>query len=81
VQEIHLAGHSINQYGSRELLIDTHSTPVCPAVWELYQFALTCFGPMPTLIEWDADIPALEVLVGEAHKADRFLEQSRALAA
>jgi uncharacterized protein (UPF0276 family) len=81
VQEIHLAGHAINRHGSGEILIDTHSTPVCPAVWELYQFALTCFGPLPTLIEWDADIPALAVLVGEAHKADRYLEQSRALAA
>jgi uncharacterized protein (UPF0276 family) len=81
VQEIHLAGHAVNRHGSGEILIDTHSTPVCPAVWELYQFALTCFGPLPTLIEWDADIPELAVLVGEAHKADRYLEQSRALAA
>lgn len=81
VQEIHLAGHTINRYGGRQILIDTHSTPVCPAVWELYQFALTCFGPLPTLIEWDADLPELAVLVGEAHKADRYLEQSRALAA
>jgi uncharacterized protein len=81
VQEIHLAGHSTNHYGGRELRIDTHSAPVCPAVWELYQFALHCFGPLPTLIEWDADLPALEILVAEAHTADRFLEQSRALAA
>jgi uncharacterized protein len=81
VQEIHLAGHTVSHHGGGEILIDTHSTPVCAAVWELYQFALRCFGPMPTLLEWDADIPALEVLVGEAHKADTFLERSRALAA
>jgi len=81
VQELHLAGHSINCYGDREILIDTHSAPVCAAVWELYAYALHCFGAVPTLIEWDTDIPALDVLVAEAHKADRVLEQRCALAA
>jgi len=81
VQEIHLAGHTINRRGDREIRIDTHSTPVCPEVWALYEHALHCFGPLPTLIEWDTDIPELSVLVAEAHKADRIMERSRALAA
>jgi uncharacterized protein len=81
VRELHLAGHVINHHDGREIRIDTHSAPVCQAVWHLYEQALDCFGPVPTLIEWDADIPALEVLVAEAHKADRYLEQRRAIAA
>jgi uncharacterized protein (UPF0276 family) len=81
VQEIHLAGHSINRHEGREIRIDTHSTPVCPAVWNLYRCALQWFGPLPTLIEWDTDIPELPVLVAEAHKADLILDETRALAA
>jgi uncharacterized protein (UPF0276 family) len=81
VQELHLAGHSRNRYGGREILIDTHSAPVCDAVWELYDFALSCFGPLPTLIEWDADLPSLEVLLAEAGKANRHLHNAHALAA
>ncbi len=81
VREIHLAGHSRNRYGEREILIDTHSAPVCDAVWDLYDFALDCFGPVPTLIEWDAELPTLEVLLGEAGKAKQRLERINALAA
>jgi uncharacterized protein (UPF0276 family) len=71
VAEIHLAGHSCNQYQGREILIDTHDAPVCDAVWELYARALARFPTAPALIEWDSDIPALDVLVAEAHRADR----------
>jgi uncharacterized protein (UPF0276 family) len=81
VQELHLAGHSINRYADREVLIDTHSAPVCDAVWDLYEFGLECFGPVPTLIEWDADIPPLEVLVAEADKANLRMERVHAVAA
>ena len=81
VQELHLAGHSRNAYGEREILIDTHAAPVCDAVWELYEFSLQCFGAIPTLIEWDAEIPSLEVLLAEAGKAERRLERVHALAA
>ena len=76
VQEMHLAGHTVNHYEEREILIDTHSSPVCPAVWGLYDHAVRCFGPRPTLIEWDADIPALASLVAEADRANLYLEQS-----
>jgi uncharacterized protein (UPF0276 family) len=77
VGEIHLAGHE-SKGGT---LIDTHSRPVCDAVWVLYREALDRFGAVPALIEWDNDIPELRVLVGEAHKADAILGEARALAA
>ena len=81
VQEIHLAGHSVRTVDGREIRIDTHSSPVYEAVWNLYSAALERFGPVPTLIEWDSDIPALDVLVAEAHKADGKLETHHARAA
>jgi uncharacterized protein (UPF0276 family) len=70
VQEFHLAGHTRVPLDGRDLLIDTHGAPVCDAVWDLYRFALERFGALPTLIEWDTDIPALDVLLAEAAKAD-----------
>jgi len=70
VQEFHLAGHTRVERDGRELLIDTHGAPVCDAVWDLYRVALDRFGALPTLIEWDTDIPALDVLLAEAAKAD-----------
>jgi uncharacterized protein len=81
VREIHLAGHAVNRVGSREIRIDTHGESVCQAVWELYALAVERFGHVPTLIEWDTDIPALDVLVAEAHKADSVAEAPRAAAA
>lgn len=81
VEEIHLAGHASMDFEGRELLIDTHGTPVCDAVWDLYRRALRRFGEIPTLIEWDTDIPALELLMAEAAKADTVRADTRALAA
>lgn len=81
VMEIHLAGHSRNSFDGRDILIDTHSTHVCADVWALYAAAVRRFANVPALIEWDTDIPALEVLVAEAHKADEIREQMHALAA
>jgi uncharacterized protein (UPF0276 family) len=62
VGEIHLAGH----LQTEDCLIDDHGSRVCAAVWELYREALATLGPLPTLIEWDTDVPALEVLLDEA---------------
>ena len=81
VQEFHLAGHVINRVGQHEMRIDSHSTHVCEAVWHLYAAAIRRFGSLPTLIEWDADIPALEILIAEAAKADRVAETLHAVAA
>jgi len=58
VREIHLAATAPSSSKGQELLIDTHGTPVCDAVWNLYRAALRRFGDVPTLIEWDTDIPA-----------------------
>ena len=82
VQEIHLAGFTRNPIEEGvEILIDTHSAPVADAVWAVYGVALERFGPVPTLIEWDADLPPLSTLVAEAWKADSMLETHHACAA
>jgi uncharacterized protein len=73
VGEIHLAGHSANEADGRTILIDDHGSPVGPAVWALYERALDRFGAVPTLVEWDTDIPPLEVLLGESRRADARL--------
>jgi len=65
VGEMHLAGHLVTP----QAVIDHHGDTVADPVWQLYQAALERFGPVPTLIEWDTDIPPLEVLLGEADKA------------
>jgi len=75
VHEIHLAGHVCNRFDGGELLIDTHSRPVADAVWALYRAALKRFGPLPTLIEWDADLPPLQTLLIEAYTADSMLAE------
>jgi uncharacterized protein (UPF0276 family) len=81
IQEIHLAGHSINRHADRAILIDTHSTHVCEDVWSLYDDTIERLGPTPTLIEWDTEIPALHVLVAEAQRADQRRGVTRDLAA
>jgi uncharacterized protein (UPF0276 family) len=50
-------------------LIDTHDHPVAPPVWALYREALRHFGPVPTMIERDDDIPPLEELIAELDTA------------
>lgn len=80
VREIHLAGHTVKHYDDGDILIDTHDGVVCDAVWRLYRDAVRRLGPRPTLIEWDANLPPLSVLLAEAQTADRVLEQQRAAA-
>jgi uncharacterized protein (UPF0276 family) len=65
VGEIHLAGHA----DLGDIVIDDHGSVVPPAVWAVYAHALRRLGPRPTLIEWDTDVPALTVLLGEAAQA------------
>lgn len=74
VKEYHLAGYNIQD----GCLVDTHNCAIYPEVWELYEFVLQQIGPRPTLIEWDADIPALPVLMAEAAKAQQRLENCHA---
>ncbi len=77
VAEYHLAGYSeragINE--GESCLVDTHNNPVYPEVWRLYEDALRHIGVRPTLIEWDADIPALPVLLAEAAQAQSRMER------
>jgi uncharacterized protein (UPF0276 family) len=74
VREIHLAGCSEDGAAGR-LLIDDHGSAVREEVWTLYQRVIARIGPMPTLIEWDNDVPAWPALLAEATKAQRLLEQ------
>jgi hypothetical protein len=73
VGELHLAGHTVNDTDGGRLLIDDHGCPVSPAVWALYERALERFGPIPTLVEWDTNVPPLDVLLAEARQADARL--------
>lgn len=68
VVQYHLAGHT--NKGTH--IIDTHSDHAIPAVWKLYAHAVRRTGPVATLYEWDEDVPAFEVVLKEAQKADKF---------
>jgi uncharacterized protein len=85
IGEIHLAGHAVREIDGATLRIDDHGSRVAPTVWALYEAALARFGRVPTLIEWDTEIPPLDVLLDEAAKAqsrlDREKERSDAQAA
>jgi len=77
VGEIHLAGHSVRELdGGRVLRIDDHGSRVIPEVWQLYSEALSLFGPVPSLIEWDTDVPPLDTLVAEAARAEALLRRA-----
>ena len=77
VEEIHLAGHAAKKIGGHTILIDDHGSRVREAVWQLYGEALKLFGPIPTMIEWDNNIPDFSVLAEEASQADRYLTTTR----
>ncbi|MFN0185246.1 MAG: DUF692 domain-containing protein [Aquabacterium sp.] len=66
VGEIHLAGYS----DLGDIVIDDHGSRVHPLVWAVYRHAIQRLGPVPTLVEWDTDVPAMDVLLDEAAKAD-----------
>jgi uncharacterized protein (UPF0276 family) len=70
IGEIHVAGHSRNETPDGTVLIDDHGSRVTPDVWALYADAIRRFGRRPTLVEWDSGIPTLDVLLGEAVRAD-----------
>ncbi len=73
VAEIHLGGFD----ATGPCLVDSHGSRVAPPVWALYRGAIERFGPKPTLLEWDTDIPALDVLLDEAAKAQAILDEYR----
>lgn len=76
IAQYHLAGHTLRRFDDgSEILLDTHSARVAEPVWELYAQVLRRFGPRPTLVEWDAELPPLPVLVAEAHRAAAMLRR------
>jgi len=81
VGEIHLAGHKVERVDGGELRIDDHGSPVCAEVWELYRFTLRRLGPVPTLVEWDTDVPEWAVLHAEGERAHDLLRQCSTVAA
>jgi uncharacterized protein (UPF0276 family) len=72
IGEIHLAGHHAAE--DVDILIDDHGSRVANPVWDLHAAALRRFGPVPTLIEWDANLPAFEILLDEAQHAQELAE-------
>jgi len=78
VGEIHLAGHTLKKLeDNKEIRIDDHGSQVSDDVWGLYSGLVDRIGARPTLIEWDTDIPALQVLVGEAEKAANIMKKDQ----
>ena len=65
VAEMHLAGHLV----TKDSVVDHHGARVAQVVWDLYREAVKRFGKISTLIEWDADIPSLVVLLDEVRLA------------
>ena len=82
VGELHLAGHTrvrrTGEDGDTDTVIDDHGSRVGAPVWALYRHALARFGAVPTLIEWDTDIPPLAVLLDEAASAERCAAEALA---
>jgi uncharacterized protein (UPF0276 family) len=76
VGEIHIAGHATRRIGGESVLIDDHGSRVTEPVWRLLAAALARTGPVPVLVEWDTDIPALSVLLGEALIAERAISNA-----
>ena len=71
IAECHLGGFTHEDEGDgATVIVDTHDARIDEAAWALYAHAIARFGAVPTLIEWDSDIPAFEVLLEEAAKAD-----------
>ncbi len=73
IGEIHLAGFTVDEAAGERLLIDSHGAAVDGAVWRLYDRLIARIGPRPTLVEWDKDIPAWDVLYAEAVEAETRL--------
>jgi len=77
IGEIHLAGHAVRRLdGGGTLRIDDHGSRVAPEVWSLYAEALARFGPRPTLIEWDTEVPPMAVLLEEAAQATALIDEA-----
>lgn len=73
VKEIHIAGHSVKNVSQHQLYIDSHDNYVADEVWKLYAYTIEKCKHVLTLLEWDQNIPSLDILVSEAKKAEKYL--------
>jgi uncharacterized protein len=76
ITEYHLAGHAVNDADGVPILIDDHGSRVGDSVWTMFDEVVRHFGPRPTLIEWDTDIPPLSVLLDEAGRAEHAIRSA-----
>jgi len=76
IREVHLAGHDTVKVEGHVMRIDTHDRPVCGDVWDLFRAAQNIFGTQPTLIEWDSELPSIDVLLAEAGRATSIMTDS-----
>jgi len=79
IGELHLGGFTPEDDDASpgaELLVDTHATPIAEPVWQLYAHALRRFGAVPTIVEWDNDLPPLATLLQEASRAGAVRDQA-----
>lgn len=72
VGQLHLAGHRPPSAG--QLVIDDHSQPINDSVWAVYRHVLKQWGPQPTLVEWDVDLPTLDTLLTQADMASASIQ-------
>jgi uncharacterized protein len=77
VGQVHLAGH----HDLGDIVIDDHGSAVPDCVWAVYRKALQRFGPVPTLVEWDTQLPTLDALVAQAQQAQQHMQAQAACAA
>jgi uncharacterized protein (UPF0276 family) len=76
VGEIHLAGHAEQSDDEGDmLLIDSHDGQVADAVWKLFEIVVSRLGPVPTLVEWDSNVPDWPILKAEAVAAQAILDR------
>lgn len=78
VEEIHLAGHAVDDADGWPLRVDDHGSPIIEEVWTLYREVIRRRGAVPTLIERDANLPPFEALLAEARQADRIAREALA---
>lgn len=73
IGQYHLAGHAVNDADGEPVLIDDHGSRVSEGVWALFDEIVLRCGPRPTLVEWDTDLPPLDLLLDEARRAAQAL--------